>query len=82
MVRALFPPADTEQRTAFLAALEPAMTRMRQAGARVEDVEVPGLDAILKRYKTVKRFEFKGASNTTCAAGRPVPTVIRVPCAK
>lgn len=60
VVRALFPAADTPERVAFVATLETAMAHMREAGAVVEDVQVPELDFILKTYKTVKPFEFKG----------------------
>jgi Asp-tRNA(Asn)/Glu-tRNA(Gln) amidotransferase A subunit family amidase len=61
VVRQLFPatsPAASPAR--FNATLEEALTRMRAAGAVVEDVQLPDLGAILAEFKTVKPYEFKG----------------------
>jgi Asp-tRNA(Asn)/Glu-tRNA(Gln) amidotransferase A subunit family amidase len=57
VVRQLFPAASSAR---FKAALEQALTRMRGAGAVVEDVQLPDLPAILAEFKTVKPYEFKG----------------------
>jgi len=60
VVRQLFPAPDTPDKALFVATLDAALQRMREAGAFVEDVVVPDLDIILADFETVKPYEFRG----------------------
>jgi amidase len=60
VLRQLFPAPDTPDKALFVATLDAALQRMRDAGAIVEDAVVPDLDTILSSFETVKPYEFRG----------------------
>lgn len=58
VVRAMFGDASTEENQQVQAVIDAALTKMKAAGAVVEDVEIPNLALIMSRYKSVSRYEF------------------------
>lgn len=58
VVRAMFGDGSSEENQQVQAVIDAALTKMKAAGAIVEDVEIPNLALIMSRYKSVSRYEF------------------------
>lgn len=58
VVRAMFGDGSSEENQQVQAVINAALAKMKQAGAIVEDVEIPNLALIMSRYKSVSRYEF------------------------
>lgn len=58
VVRAMFGDGSSDENLMVQAVIDEALAKMEAAGAIVEEVEIPSLDTIMTKYKSVSRYEF------------------------